>query len=274
MQTGQIDLAIGDQTTLSAAKKAGFASASSTVTNNVTGVTLADRGGVLSKPLSDVRVRQALNYATDRSTIVNALFPGNTATAEMATPGTDGYDPNLQNAYPYDVTKAKDLLTQAGYPSGFTLELTTTKTNSQDLFAQALAQQWQLAGITVKITDIADGNAYVAQALGGKTPAFTNNFAVVPIATEGTSLFLATAAYNPFHYEDAKLQNLYNQDVVSSGSAKAALDKEIVAYLVHQAWFVPVVAQGLPFYATKKITGTEVSQKAQFISLYGVQPAS
>jgi peptide/nickel transport system substrate-binding protein len=114
----------------------------------------------------------------------------------------------------------------------------------------------------------------VAQALGGKTPAFTNNFAVVPIATEGTSLFLATAAYNPFHYEDAKLQNLYNQDVVASGSAKAALDKEIVAYLVHQAWFVPVVAQGLPFYATKKITGTEVSQKAQFISLYGVQPAS
>jgi peptide/nickel transport system substrate-binding protein len=274
METGQIDLALGDSTTLAAAKKARFLDSGATITNNVTGVTLADRGGTMAKPLADPRVRQALNYATDRTAIVNALFPGNTPTSEMATPGTEGYDPSLVNAYPYDVAKAKALLAEAGYANGFSLELITTDTNSQNLLAEALAQQWQQVGVTVKIDDVANGNAYVAQALSGKFPAFTNNTTITPLATLGTSLFLPNAAYNPFHYTDATLQNLYDQDVVSSGEAKTAIDKKIEADLVQQAWFVPVVAQGLPVYASPTVTGTTVKPPTSYPVLYDLQPAA
>lgn len=273
LQTGQIDLALGDQSTLAAAKKAGLSYPAATVTNNVTGVTLADRSGTMSKPLGDVRVRQALNYATDRTTIVNALFPGNTPTSQVATPNRDGYDPSLVNAYPHDVAKAKDLLAQAGYANGFSMDLVTTTANGQNLFAQALAQQWKQIGVTANIHEIANGNAYVAQALSAKFPAFTNNFNIKPIATMGTNLFLPKAAYNPFRSIDPALQDLYDQDVLASGAAKAALDKKIVRYLVEQAWFVPVVAQGLPFYVGPKVAGADVKPPMAFVSMYELQPA-
>jgi peptide/nickel transport system substrate-binding protein len=109
MQTGQVDFAVGDASTLDAAKRAGL-----TVTMTPllwTGVTLADRDGAMSKPLADVRVRQALNYATDRTSIASALFPnGGKATAQLTVPGGYGYDASLDNAYPYDTAKAKQLL--------------------------------------------------------------------------------------------------------------------------------------------------------------------
>jgi len=64
MKTGQVDFAVGDSTTLAAAKQAGLTVSMTPLL--WTGVTLADRNGKMSKPLADVRVRQALNYGTDR----------------------------------------------------------------------------------------------------------------------------------------------------------------------------------------------------------------
>jgi len=66
---------------------------------------------------------------------------------------------------------------------------------------------------------------------------------------------------------------LYDQAAKASGAAKDRADQQVEAWLVHQAWFVPVVSTGLPYYATKKITGTTVSPKAPLASIYEVQPA-
>jgi peptide/nickel transport system substrate-binding protein len=54
---------------------------------------------------------------------------------------------------------------------------------------------------------------------------------------------------------------------------QAALDRQIEAYLVHQAWFVPVVTTGLPFYATQAVTGTSTSAAAPLLELYEVRSA-
>ncbi len=272
MQTGQVDFAVGDASTLDAAKRAGL-----TVTMTPllwTGVTLADRGGAMSKPLADVRVRQALNYATDRTSIASALFPnGGKATAQLTVPGGYGYDASLDNAYPYDTTKAKQLLTEAGYPSGFSLKIVTADYQSMNLVAQALAQQWQKVGVTLQITDRANANQYTTEAFGAKYPAFMTIFGQQPIWTEGPSLFLPSALFNPFHSDNAVLQALYDQAAKASADAKAAADRQVEGWLVHQAWFVPVVTTGLPYYATKKVTGTAVSPKAPLASIYEVQPA-
>jgi len=66
---------------------------------------------------------------------------------------------------------------------------------------------------------------------------------------------------------------LYDQAAKAAGAAKDRADQQVEAWLVHQAWFVPVVSTGLPYYATKKITGTMVSPKAPLASIYEVQPA-
>jgi peptide/nickel transport system substrate-binding protein len=99
-------------------------------------------------------------------------------------------------------------------------------------------------------------------------------FGQIPTWIEGPSLFLAPASYNPFRTASASLASLYQQEARSSGSQQVLLDQQIEAYLVNQAWFVPVVTIGLPYYATSAVTGTTTSAKAPLLELYEVRPAS
>jgi peptide/nickel transport system substrate-binding protein len=271
METGEVQFAVGDASTASAAQKAGL-----TVTTTPflwTGVTLADRAGKMLKPLADVRVRQALNYATNRSAIASALFSGGRPTSELTVPGGYGYDPGVNDAYPYNVAKARQLLAAAGYPHGFTLPIVTADYSSMNLVAEALAQQWAEIGVKLKITDLANANQYDTDAFAPKFPAFMTIFGQEPIWTEGPSLFLPSALFNPFHTANTQLTELFSNAAKATGSSQSAADEAVEAWLVHQAWFVPVVTFGLPYYATKAVTGTSVSAQEPLASIYQVQPA-
>ncbi|MDX2142649.1 MAG: ABC transporter substrate-binding protein [Rhodospirillaceae bacterium] len=70
-------------------------------------------------PLSDKRVRQALNHAVDKEAYIRTLMGGlTTAAAQPATAIAMGYNADLK-PYAYDPDKAKRLLAEAGYPNGF-----------------------------------------------------------------------------------------------------------------------------------------------------------
>lgn len=70
-------------------------------------------------PFGDVRVRQALNYAIDMKTIVKVLTYGlYSVVNQYSFPGSWANNPDVQG-YPYNPTKAKELLKAAGYPDGF-----------------------------------------------------------------------------------------------------------------------------------------------------------
>jgi peptide/nickel transport system substrate-binding protein len=78
-----------------------------------------------TKPFSDKRVRQALNYALDKDAINKSLFQGLATTMTSPLPEAQwGFDPSLKG-YPYDPAKAKQLLAEAGYPNGFKTEFLT-----------------------------------------------------------------------------------------------------------------------------------------------------
>ena len=71
--------------------------------------------------LKDQRVRQALNYAVNKESMVQNLLGGHSkVSAQGATPNTFGYDPSLK-PYAYDPDKAKKLLSEAGYGDGLKL---------------------------------------------------------------------------------------------------------------------------------------------------------
>jgi peptide/nickel transport system substrate-binding protein len=75
-------------------------------------------------PLKDKRVRQALNYAVDKETILKNIAGGRgrVADGQLVGPAGFGYDPTLK-PYPYDPAKAKQLLAEAGYPNGFAIRM-------------------------------------------------------------------------------------------------------------------------------------------------------
>ncbi len=75
----------------------------------------------VGKPTEDPLVRQAMNYAVDVQAIVDALFDGfaKPATGFVAS-GELGY--GAVEPFGYDPDKAKELLTEAGYPNGFSMD--------------------------------------------------------------------------------------------------------------------------------------------------------
>jgi peptide/nickel transport system substrate-binding protein len=104
-----------------------------------------------SSPLANLKVRQAISLALDRDSIVNSLGYGYwVPTSQFAVPGTPAYNTALPELK-QDLTKAKQLLTEAGYPNGFTTQiLGSTVTTFRDM---VVAEQAMLAkiGITVNI---------------------------------------------------------------------------------------------------------------------------
>jgi len=79
-----------------------------------------------SGPLSDVRVRQALNHALDRDLLYRTVFNGvggvgRGPLAERVWGSAAGVLPQ----YEYNLDKAKQLLTEAGYPNGFRTNIYT-----------------------------------------------------------------------------------------------------------------------------------------------------
>jgi len=107
------------------------------------------------KPLDDVRVRQALNYATDRDGIVKAFMNGFATPANSPlAPVTPGYDKSL-SPYTYDVEKAKQLLKEAGYPDGFAMS--TIVQEQEARIGELLQAMWAKAGVKLEVRKMEGG---------------------------------------------------------------------------------------------------------------------
>lgn len=118
---------------------------------------------------NDVRVRQAISYALDRETIVNALYGpiGEVATKGPMTPNVFAYV-DLGVA-PYDVEKAKSLLAEAGYADGLDIQLMTTASYNKGVELAEVCKQ-QLAEVGVNVTIETVDSATFNAALNGLTP--------------------------------------------------------------------------------------------------------
>ena len=87
--------------------------------NNVSYVAM----DVEKKPFGDVRVRRAVAYAIDAATMAKSLYSSGAVVADNWTPpGMLGENPAVK-AYVHDLTKARALLKEAGFPNGFATTL-------------------------------------------------------------------------------------------------------------------------------------------------------
>ncbi len=103
---------------------------------------------VLVKPFDDVRVREAINYAINKQALAKVAFNGFAAPLEGVIP--QGVDFAFKMApWPYDLKKAKDLLTAAGYPNGFETTLWSAYNDGTSVKVVQFLQQ-QLAQVGIK----------------------------------------------------------------------------------------------------------------------------
>jgi peptide/nickel transport system substrate-binding protein len=114
-------------------------------------------------PFDDVRVRQAVNYAVDVRSIVDALFGEETPVLDSPlAPNVFGYAPTFR--YEYNPERATELLNEAGLePGDVTIDLWSPNGRYvQDAtVAQAVAQQLEQFGFNVNLRLFGDFSEYI-----------------------------------------------------------------------------------------------------------------
>jgi peptide/nickel transport system substrate-binding protein len=105
-------------------------------------------------PFADVRVRRAAQYAIDAGAIVKAVYRGE-AEAVNQWIYKEHWAYNLSIVgYPYNPTKAKQLLTEAGYPNGFKTKILYRTNPIQDQVFVAVQGYLKAVGIDAELEPV------------------------------------------------------------------------------------------------------------------------
>src|SRR5207248_764502 len=109
---------------------------------------------VTKPPLDDVKVRQALNYATDKDAIIKNVFFGQGQPMNAPIPnGT--YVDKESPGYPYNLEMVKSLIAQSSAPNGFTLAVSVQNSNADRVnTAIILKDEWAKIGVNVDIQQL------------------------------------------------------------------------------------------------------------------------
>ena len=119
-------------------------------------------------PLTDPRVRQALNLAVDRRAVLDQMLSGRgTLAAGVIPPSLDGAD-SSRAPYPYDTLRARQLLTAAGHAGGIDVSLWCSQEPPMPRVAEALQAYWRTVGVRATIVQ-RDASSMRDAARNGKT---------------------------------------------------------------------------------------------------------
>ena len=108
------------------------------------------------KPFDNKLVRQALNMAIDKESILKSVYQGQGQVAKNPIPPILWSYNNAVKDYPFDTAKAKELLAKAGYPNGFEVDLwylPVTRPYNPDgkRMAELIQADWEKIGVKAKL---------------------------------------------------------------------------------------------------------------------------
>jgi peptide/nickel transport system substrate-binding protein len=231
---------------------------------------------VTRPPTDDVRVRQAINYAVDKEAFLATVYKGTAVKANAPLTAVMLDDPALRSAYPYNPSKAKELLGQAGWQPGADgirqkggqrLEVVLNAIEyggGADPTAQLIQASLREVGMDVKIK---------AQA---RPPFYEDNYRCT---THGPVMFLRAldpdALYSLFHsslvgsnfnwscYKSAKADQLLEQGrTVSDPARRRGVYLELSRLLLDEAVSVPLVDELAVWAFRSTVEGTKYNFNA------------
>lgn len=202
---------------------------------------------LLEEPWSNVKVRQAINYAINKTALNEMVYLGLGKVAKSQFPEVDGSDWWITTDYElpdYDLEAAKALLDEAGYPEGtdnvrFNALLTfcTAWADMKDV-AEVIKENLADVGIEVELL-LQDYGAWVAKVNVNHDFDLNLDFSLTPVDPEFTALRLRSGNYwNTMSYNNTEFDDLVN-------AAEALTDKNDRAPLYYQAQ--EMLSQDLPW---------------------------
>ncbi len=164
-------------------------------------------------PLDNVKVRQAICYALDKDSVNEFVMGGNSTPVSSAMlPTLKEYYVELNDMYGTgaNIEKAKQLLTEAGYPNGIDLEITVPSNYEVHVqTAEVIAEQLKAAGINAKINPV-EWNTWLEDCYNGRKYQTTIS-GITCDATPGYLLtrFQTESSKNFVNFANAKYDELY-----------------------------------------------------------------
>lgn len=214
---------------------------------------------VTKEPFNNKKVRQALNMAINKESIVKSFYNGQAEVAKNPMPPELlGYDDELED-YKYDPEAAKQLLAEAGYPNGFKTEF-YTMSNPRDYMpqpaeiAEAIQSDLNKIGVDVKLVNI-EWSTYIEKLMNGEAPMYQMGW----IGDNGDpDNFLYTlldkdsiGSNNLSFYSNDKLHSLLTE-------AQSELDEDKRAELYRQAQ--EIIHEDAPWVPLAHATSTLVGR--------------
>lgn len=201
-----------------------------------------------NQALSDVQVRQAMNYAVDREAIAGAFGVGTTPRVQPLPAGLPGHDPELEDTYSYDPDEARRLLAAAGYANGVDIgEILVANSGDIPNIAQAVQEQLSRVGINAELRLVEIANIPAEYGQGDAAGMIT--YSGLPMAS--TQLFLNYNLLQPGRMpsgisDEVKTLITGIDDPLLPTEERALKATEASKYLTENAYFVPLL-QGSPY---------------------------
>lgn len=228
------------------------------------------------EPFTNRSVRQAINYAINKTSIVENLYKGTAIVAKNGMPPFMlGWNGDVED-YPYDPERARELLAEAGYASGFNTTLWVMPVSRPYMFdpskiGEAIQAYLEAVNISVDIYQI-DWSTYLAKTQAGEHPMCLlgwtgdngdpDNFMNV---LYGANQCMLGTAGNVAFYNNTEVQALLSQALQTYDTDERARLYEEAQVLIHEdAPFVYLAHANQNIVFAKNVQGFVLNPTARY----------
>lgn len=204
------------------------------------GIILFDREGHITPELAEPEVRQAINHAIDRRTMLDQLRAGNgEITSQIFGTETQAYDPELDTFYDHDPDRARELLDEAGHPDGFSLTLPRMSEIVSDPMATSLESDLAAVGIDLTWDELDQSGVLNSIFTEQEQPGMVMNNAQPAEDWVTIAELVLPGTFNLFGTTDDTVEEL-TETIKKAPEGEAEEEaRELNRHLVEQGWFVP-----------------------------------
>lgn len=221
------------------------------------------------KPFDNLKVRQAISYALDRDAYIGTLNGLGYKSRGIIGPRLIGYNEEVeQHGYDHDPAKAKQLLTEAGFPNGFKTTLTVGNTDIYMKMAPFIQAQLKEIGIDVEL-NVVDWASFLAFIKAGKQEMFLNGWSNV--TGDGEELLypmfysqnIDSSNYARYNKPDMDELILKTRVTVDQNERASYIREANIKFTDDVAW-VPMFHESVVLAARKNIKSIDFEPNGEF----------
>lgn len=211
-----------------------------------------------ANPLANLKLRQALNYATDKAALIRLVAFGNGKESKSFLASTTPLFA-AQPGYPYNLARARQLLKESGVPENTALTLQIVAGNADQIaLATALQQMWATLGVRLNITQLESATAngrYAANDFQMQFNYWTDDIAD---PSQGTAYAAVYENAESFHtgFRSARVDELFAQSQRELDRARRAnLYRQIQGLYMQAAPMLFLYEQPFPVALRRNVKG-------------------